>query len=134
MLPGVTIGDGATVAGGAVVTKDVQPYTLASGSWYSCLPGPARRGCSDGGTVQWDSDLPMTCRPLVSQPASAGGCRAQRLPAWQASGESVVAEGCRAMPVIELRFISTHWLQVGGNPAKVLKRLRPGDDRGSPPI
>ena len=31
ILPGVTVGDGATVAGGAVVTKDVEPYTLVSG-------------------------------------------------------------------------------------------------------
>lgn len=30
MLPGVTIGEGATVAGGAVVTKDVAPFTVVS--------------------------------------------------------------------------------------------------------
>lgn len=28
ILPGVTVGEGATVAGGAVVTKDVEPYTV----------------------------------------------------------------------------------------------------------
>lgn len=28
ILPGVTVGDGATVAGGAVVCKDVEPWTL----------------------------------------------------------------------------------------------------------
>lgn len=52
MLPGVTIGDGATVAGGAVVTKDVQPYTLASGSWYSCREGLSPWACR---ALQWES-------------------------------------------------------------------------------
>ena len=37
MLPGVTIGEGATVAGGAVVTKDVAPFTVASGARCLCL-------------------------------------------------------------------------------------------------
>lgn len=31
ILPGVTIGEGAVVASGAVVTKDVPPYTLVAG-------------------------------------------------------------------------------------------------------
>lgn len=31
ILPGVTIGDGAVVAAGAVVTKDVAPYTIVGG-------------------------------------------------------------------------------------------------------
>jgi acetyltransferase-like isoleucine patch superfamily enzyme len=31
ILPGVTIGEGAVVAAGAVVTKDVQPYTVVGG-------------------------------------------------------------------------------------------------------
>ena len=31
ILPGVTIGDGAVLAGGAVVTKDVEPYTIVGG-------------------------------------------------------------------------------------------------------
>jgi acetyltransferase-like isoleucine patch superfamily enzyme len=31
VLPGVTIGEGAAVAAGAVVTKDVQPYTVVGG-------------------------------------------------------------------------------------------------------
>ena len=31
ILPGVTIGEGAVVASGAVVTKDIPPYTLAAG-------------------------------------------------------------------------------------------------------
>jgi len=31
VLPGVTIGDGAVVAAGAVVTKDVEPFTIVGG-------------------------------------------------------------------------------------------------------
>ena len=31
MLAGVTIGEGAVVAAGAVVTKDVDPYTIVGG-------------------------------------------------------------------------------------------------------
>ena len=32
ILPGVTIGEGAVVAAGAVVTKDVKPYTIVAGN------------------------------------------------------------------------------------------------------
>jgi acetyltransferase-like isoleucine patch superfamily enzyme len=32
VLPGVTIGEGAVVAAGAVVTKDVEPYTIVAGN------------------------------------------------------------------------------------------------------
>ena len=31
VLPGVTIGHGAVVAAGAVVTKDIEPYAIAAG-------------------------------------------------------------------------------------------------------
>ena len=31
LLPGVTIGEGAVVASGAVVTKDVEPYAIVAG-------------------------------------------------------------------------------------------------------
>jgi maltose O-acetyltransferase len=31
ILPGVTVGEGAVVAAGAVVTKDVHPYTIVGG-------------------------------------------------------------------------------------------------------
>lgn len=32
ILPGVTIGEGAVIAAGAVVTRDVEPYTIVAGS------------------------------------------------------------------------------------------------------
>ncbi len=32
VLPGVTIGEGAVVAAGAVVTKDVEPWTIVGGN------------------------------------------------------------------------------------------------------
>jgi chloramphenicol O-acetyltransferase type B len=32
IMPGVTIGEGAVVAAGAVVTKDVPPYAVVAGS------------------------------------------------------------------------------------------------------
>jgi maltose O-acetyltransferase len=32
ILPGVSIGDGAIVAAGAVVSRDVEPYTIVAGS------------------------------------------------------------------------------------------------------
>ena len=31
-MPGVTIGEGAVVAAGAVVTKDVEPFTVVGGN------------------------------------------------------------------------------------------------------
>jgi carbonic anhydrase/acetyltransferase-like protein (isoleucine patch superfamily) len=31
VLPGVTVGDGAVVAAGAVVTRNVEPYTIVAG-------------------------------------------------------------------------------------------------------
>jgi maltose O-acetyltransferase len=31
LLPGVTVGEGAVIAAGAVVTKDVEPYTIVGG-------------------------------------------------------------------------------------------------------
>ena len=51
ILPGVTIGEGCTVAAGAVVTRDVPPYSVAMGAPVRVVrkverPGPA--GVADG--------------------------------------------------------------------------------------
>ena len=32
ILPGVTIGEGCTIGAGSVVTRDVEPYTVAAGN------------------------------------------------------------------------------------------------------
>jgi maltose O-acetyltransferase len=32
IMPGVTIGDGAVIAAGAIVTKDIEPFTIAAGT------------------------------------------------------------------------------------------------------
>lgn len=44
ILPGVTIGDGAVIAAGSIVTKDVAAYTLVAGQparWQKDLTAPA---------------------------------------------------------------------------------------------
>ncbi len=58
ILPGVTVGDGAVIAAGAVVTKDVQPYAIIAG-----VPGHVLRYRWDDATVEavgklkwWDWD------------------------------------------------------------------------------
>ncbi|QLK86773.1 sugar O-acetyltransferase [Staphylococcus sp. 17KM0847] len=37
LLPGVTIGEGATVAAGSIVTKDVAPQTVVAGNPAKCI-------------------------------------------------------------------------------------------------
>ena len=32
VMPGVTIGEGAVIAAGSVVSRDIPPYTIAAGS------------------------------------------------------------------------------------------------------
>lgn len=44
IMPGVTIGEGAVVASGAIVTKDVAPYAIVSGSDPQAVPGRRDRG------------------------------------------------------------------------------------------
>ena len=46
ILPGVTIGEGAVVAAGAVVSKDVEPFTIVAGN-------PARKIGSRNETLQY---------------------------------------------------------------------------------
>ncbi|HWJ69774.1 MAG TPA: CatB-related O-acetyltransferase [Sphingobium sp.] len=59
ILPGVTIGEGAIVASGAIVTKNVPPYTIVAGN----PAAPVRKRFSDAttegllslGIYQWDT-------------------------------------------------------------------------------
>jgi virginiamycin A acetyltransferase len=59
-MPGVTIGDGAIIAAGSVVTKNVLPYTIVGGN-----PAQVIRNRFDGITISklekiswwnWDMD------------------------------------------------------------------------------
>ena len=47
LMPGVTIGEGAVIASGAIVTKDVAPYTIMAGN-----PAVALRQRSPSETVE----------------------------------------------------------------------------------
>ena len=44
VLPGVTIGEGAVVGAGAVVTRDVEPYTIVAGNPAKKI---GERGCTE---------------------------------------------------------------------------------------
>ena len=60
ILPGVRIGDGAIVAAGAVVTRDVPPYTIAGGNPASPIrprfPEETVRALLDIAWWNWDAD------------------------------------------------------------------------------
>jgi len=55
VLPGVTIGEGAVIGAGAVVTRDVEPYAIVAGN-------PARQV----GTRSHDLDYRLDYRPWLS--------------------------------------------------------------------
>lgn len=52
ILPGVHIGDGCIIAAGAVVTKDVAPYTIAAGVPAKAIKNRKDPGAIPGGKAQ----------------------------------------------------------------------------------
>lgn len=61
VLPGITIGNGAVVGAGAVVTKDVPPYAMVAGVPAKVLrfrfPTAIRKQLDDIGWWHWEHDL-----------------------------------------------------------------------------
>ncbi|WP_156458044.1 CatB-related O-acetyltransferase [Devosia epidermidihirudinis] len=59
IMPGVTIGEGAVVASGSIVTKNVAPYTIVAGSPAVSVrqrfPGATVEAILSLGIYQWDS-------------------------------------------------------------------------------
>lgn len=52
ILPGVTIGSGSIIAAGAVVTKDVEPYTIVSGVPSKIINRRKNGFCQINGTLK----------------------------------------------------------------------------------
>jgi chloramphenicol O-acetyltransferase type B len=69
IMPGVTIGEGAIVASGAIVTKDVAPYTIVAGN----PAAPVRRRFPDAttdallalGIYTWEREKFDALRPVL---------------------------------------------------------------------
>ncbi|HLP65528.1 MAG TPA: acyltransferase [Flavobacterium sp.] len=53
VLPGITIGDGAIIGAGSVVTKDVKPYTVVAGNpaRYICEVSDYIKKCEERGVL-----------------------------------------------------------------------------------
>ena len=48
VMPGVTIGEGAVVGAGSVVTRDIPPYSVAVGIPARVIKGRVLKSCNDG--------------------------------------------------------------------------------------
>jgi chloramphenicol O-acetyltransferase type B len=70
LMPGVSIGEGAVVASGAIVTKDVAPYTIVAGS--PAVPVRSRFAATtiqallSLGIYQWEAAKFEALKPLLS--------------------------------------------------------------------
>lgn len=70
IMPGVTIGEGAVIASGSIVTKDVAPYTIVAGNPAK----PVRRRFAEAtvesllalGIYQWEPAKFEALRPLLA--------------------------------------------------------------------
>ena len=79
ILQGVTIGDGAIVAAGSVVTRSVAPYTVVAGC--PARPKRDRRECGRAATQRVDSVAKSTRPPPVGKFPIAARTRDEPLPA-----------------------------------------------------
>ncbi len=59
-MPGVTIGEGALVAAGSIVTKSVEPYTVVGGN-------PARYICTVDEYIERNKEYNLDSKPLSSE-------------------------------------------------------------------
>lgn len=60
IMPGVTIGEGALVAAGSIVTKSVKPYTVVGGN-------PARYICTVDEYIERNKEYNLDSKPLSSE-------------------------------------------------------------------
>ena len=92
ILPGVTVGDGAVVAAGAVVTRDVEPYSIVAGVPARHLrmrfPAEDVAWLRAARWWEWPDARIRAMRPRFS---SVAGLRAAVAPA----GEAAALEGVR---------------------------------------
>lgn len=70
IMPGVTIGEGAVIASGAIITKDVAPYTIVAGSPAAAIRQRFSSKTVDGllalGIYRWEKAKFDALRPLLS--------------------------------------------------------------------
>lgn len=70
IMPGVTIGEGAVIASGAIITKDVAPYTIVAGSPAVAIRQRFSSATVDAllalGIYRWEKAKFDALRPLLS--------------------------------------------------------------------
>jgi chloramphenicol O-acetyltransferase type B len=70
IMPGITIGEGAVVASGAIVTKDVAPYTIVAGNPATAIrqrfPAATVTKLLELGIYEWAESKFEALRPLIT--------------------------------------------------------------------